>query len=155
MKIAYIIIDKMKKFAFIFFLIVLFVGCTTIDKHYTGKRIRVEPESSYYYEPICFYTPNYGMGFGWWNPFLYYSLYNYYWYYPYYYGGYYYYDYRQGRTVITKRQLQKGTKTTSPHSRVRKSPAKVSNRGRINSGSTRSRSSSSHTRTSSKIRKNK
>lgn len=92
---------------------VFFLGCTTIDKHYTGKRIQTEPAEDpggyymdpydypgYYYEPYysSYYDPFLWVGYSFWNPFWHYGyLWN--WYYgyysPYYYGYYspYYWGY--------------------------------------------------------------
>lgn len=99
--------------ALVFVIAVFFFGCTTIDKHYTGKRIQTEPVNhpddyymdaynypSYYYGPYytSYYDPFLWVGFSFWNPYWHYGyLWN--WYYgyysPYYYGYYspYYWGY--------------------------------------------------------------
>jgi hypothetical protein len=92
---------------------VFFLGCTTIDKHYVGKRIQTEPAehpgsyyidpydyAGYYYSPYysSYYDPFFWVGCSFWNPFWHYGYLNswYYGYYsPYYYGYYspYYWGY--------------------------------------------------------------
>jgi len=110
----------MKKLLIILPLIALIAGCVVIDERYSGPRVRIEPDDSYYdYSPGYYndyypYYSNYGpysfspyswFGLSMWNPFYYYGLYNSYWgYYGGYYGG--YYPSRYGRSVVTRRQLK-------------------------------------------------
>lgn len=144
----------MKKVLIILVLALFAISCATIDERYTGKRIKVAPQeyeeyssaapSSYYYGfgfTPYYYSPFYWVGFYWWNPYLfwdpffYYGFYDFYYgYYPGYYWGYYYPGYwgtRYGRSVIWKKQLQKGTLRTIPRSTVRKSSRRVGSTGRI------------------------
>ncbi len=94
---------------------VFFLGCTTIDKRYTGKRIQTEPAEhpgDYYMDPYDYYgyygpyysshyDPFLWVGFSFWNPFWHYGYLSswYYGYYsPYYYGYYSPYYWRYYRT---------------------------------------------------------
>lgn len=162
-------------------LLLLFSSCTVINERYTEKRIRVEPDVYYddtpdyedslysYYSPSYFYNPfiyypYYWSGFGWWDPFWYWGFYgNNYWYYRNYWSPYFFYPSRYGtrygRSIITKRQLQKRTS-----SRTIKSPKGIAIKGGstgtikskgIRSTSTRSRPPSSSRGSSGKIKKRK
>ena len=112
--------------ALVILLIFLFSSCTSINTRYTGKRIIVEreyydeyeedyPPSYYDYHP--YYSPFFFSGLNWWNPYWYYGMYGYsyglynYLYYNYpYYGS--YWGARYGSSVISKKQLKKGTTRT-------------------------------------------
>jgi hypothetical protein len=118
---------KMRKIGFLAILCLIFflAGCMTIDSHYTGKRIAVEPDyySEYYeeeeaveenrypyYSPFgyFFYPSLWWNGIYWWNPLLYYGYYNYYYnYYPYHWIPAYYRGVRSSPDVITKEQLKR------------------------------------------------
>lgn len=165
----------MKKLVLITLLVFFITSCTTIEKSYTGKRVRVEPSprydhSPYYgYTPYYDYTPYYGYspyygfspfywtGFSMWNPFWYYGLFGqYYGYYGRYYGGYPYYGYRgygyrgYGRSVITKRQLK--SKPAGRVSRIKTggTSVKIKNTRGIRATSIRSGSAGSRISTSSR-----
>ena len=174
----------MKKFVLIFSLIFLVSNCAVIDKRYTGKRIIVESRvyeeyddyySDYDYSPYSYrYRPYYSSPFYWmgfymwdpyffWSPFSYYGFYNYYsGYYPGYYGGYYPYNYwssRYGRSVITKRQLQKRAIRSVIKKSGRRIYGSTKSTGKIrstvsrSSSSTTSRSTTSSRGSSSKVKK--
>jgi hypothetical protein len=152
----------MKKLIFLVPIIILIVGCTSIEKMYTGKRIAVEPEYydedpgyeyyepyPYYYSPYFsagFFSPYSWMGLGWWNPFYYYGMYGWYsgYYNPYYWGYFGYPYYSRGGSIINKRQLRKGTTTRTGRTvrvpSVTKGRSGGSRTSGIRSGTTRSRS---------------
>ena len=167
----------MKKLIPIIALVILFIflfsSCTAINARYTGKRIRVEREvyeeyddyylpSDYYYSYGAYYNPFLWTGFNMLNPYWYYGMYGYsyglynYLYYnlPYYgsYGGIGY-----GRSVISKRQLRKGSTRSvrgisGSQSRIRSTTSRtISSR----SGSSRGRIPSSGRVSRSRIRRKK
>ncbi|MFC2161836.1 hypothetical protein ACFLRX_09325 [Acidobacteriota bacterium] len=137
----------MKKIIFVLALIVLVTSCTVIEPNYTGKRIVIEPRDDYGYSPTYgYYDYDYGslyspyMWSGWyglWNPFWLYGYYNYYGPYNPYFWGWYSSGSRSGgytgKTVITKRQLSKGTTRTLSNGRIIKGSSRT-----VRSGSTRS-----------------
>ena len=149
--------------AFIILFIFLFSSCTVINTRYTGKRIITEREayeeyddyylpSDYYYSYGPYYNPFMWTGLNMWNPFWYYGMFGYsygmynYLYYnlPYYgsYGG-----IRYGSSVISKRQLKRGSKKS-----LRGISRRSGSQGRIKatrSGTISSRTGSSRGRISS------
>jgi len=164
----------MKNLVLIFSVIFLVSSCATIDEYYTGEGIRVKPEKhkeyydhSPYYSPYMpsYYSPVYWGGFSlgfpyfFWSPYSYYGFYDYYYgfYNPYYgyYGGYnrgypIYYGSRYGRSVITKKQLQKRTGSRVSTKNVQGNVGKITSTGRIKSTATRSGSSTRSRGTSSR-----
>ncbi len=179
----------MKKIISILALIVFISSCTVIDSNLTGKRIVTEPRDDYGYSPTyssygSYYSPYMMSGwYGWWNPFWLYGYYGNYGLYNPYSGGWYSSGSRggyTGKTVITKRQLSKGTTRTLSNGRIIKSAIRsirsggtrstvsrsgssrsrssgtrstISRSGSSRSTSSRSRSSSSGSRTSSRVKK--
>ncbi len=160
----------MKYLVLIFSVMFLVLSCTTIEEQYTREGIRVTPErqqeyydhSPYYtrYRPSI-YSPVYGGGFymgfpySYWSPYSFYGLYDYY--YGYYggYGGYYggypvYYRSRSGRSVITKKQLQKKPSSRVSPGNIQRNTGKITSTGRTSSTVTRSGSSTSSRGTSSR-----
>jgi hypothetical protein len=143
----------MKNLVLIFSVIFLVSACTTIEEQYTREGIRVTPERqqeyqeyyddapyyspyrSHYYSPI--YWGGFYMGFpyGYWSPYSYYGFYDYYYGY---YGGYYwgypvYYRSRSGRSVITKKQLQKKPGSRVSSRTIGRGVGKISSTGKIRS----------------------
>lgn len=182
----------MKKIISVLALIVLITSCTVIDTSYTGRRIVTEPRDDYGYYPTygsygfydSYYSPFLWSGwYGLWNPFWLYGYYGNYGFYNPYFGGWYSSGSRSGytgKTVITKRQLSKGTTRTLSNGRIIKSAIRsirsggtrstvsrsgssrsrssgtrstISRSGSSRSTSSRSRSSSSGSRTSSRVKK--
>lgn len=182
----------MKKIIFVLALIVLVTSCTVIDTRYTGRRIVTEPRDDYGYSPTygsygfydSYYSPFLWSGwYGLWNPFWFYGYYGNYGLYNPYFGGLYSSGSRggyTGKTVITKRQLSKGTTRTLSNGRIIKGAVRsirsggtrstvsrsgssrsrssgtrstISRSGSSRSISSRSRSSSSGSRTSSRVKK--
>ena len=168
----------MKNLVLIFSVIFLVSGCTTIEEQYTREGIRVKPEiqqeyyddSPYYtrYSPTI-YSPAYWGGFYmgfpyfFWSPYSYYGFYDYYYgYYGGYYGGYpVYYRSRSGRSVITKKQLQKKPSSRVSTRSIQRNVGRIKSTGRIRStvirsgSSTRSRTASSGRVSSGTVRKKK
>ncbi len=176
----------MKKIICVLALIALVTSCTVIDTGYTGRRIVTEPMDDYGYTPTygSYYSPTMLSGwYGWWNPFWLYGYYNSYGgpYNPYF-RGWYSSGSRStftGKTVITKRQLSKGTTRTLSKGRVIKGAVRtirsgtrstvsrtgssgsrssgtrstISRSGSSRSTSSRSRSSSSGSKTSTRVKK--
>jgi len=157
----------MKNLVLIFSVIFLVSSCTTIDEQFTREGIRVKPEkqkeyyddSPYYYRYRPYlYSPVYGGGFHmgfpyyFWSPYSYYGFYDYYYgYYGGYYWGYpvYYYGSRSGRSVITKKQLQKKPSSRVSTRSIQRNVGKIRSTGRIRSTVTRSGSSTRGRTTSS------
>jgi hypothetical protein len=156
----------MKYLALVFSVIFLVTSCTTIEEQYTREGIRVTPERQQeyyddapyysYYRPSI-YSPYYGGGFymgfpyGYWSPFSYYGFYDYYYgYYGGYYGRYpYYYRSRSGRSVITKKQLQKKPGSRVSSSTIQRNVGTIKSTGRIRSTVSRSGSATRSRGTSS------
>jgi hypothetical protein len=162
----------MKKTIFVLVLIALVSSCTVIDPQFTEKRIRVEPSESYGYRP--YYSPHYSSyyynpymwsgWYGWWSPYWLYGYYSSYGPYNPYFWGWYNYGYGRGRvstydgrSVITKRQLGKGTVRSVP-SRISRGSARTvrssGSHGTVSrSGAGRAVSSRSGSSGSSRIKK--
>jgi len=156
----------MKNLVLIFSVIFLVSSCTVINEQYTGEGIRVKPEKHkeyydqgpYYSRYIpSYYSPIYWGGFSLGFPYFFWSPYSYYGFYDYYYGyygGYYrgypiYYRSRYGRSVITKRQLNKRTSSRVTSRGVQGNIGKIRSTGRTRSTVTRSGSSTRSRGTSS------
>ncbi|MGD2295655.1 MAG: hypothetical protein PVF22_07440 [Candidatus Aminicenantes bacterium] len=145
----------MKKIIFVLALMVLVTSCTVIDPQYTGKRIRVEPREYYDETPYyrSYYSPYYSSymwsgWYGWWSPYWLYGYYSYYGPYNPYFWSWYNYGYPRGRaysgrTVITKRQLSKGSVRSVPRSRISRGSTR-----KVHSSGTRSSISRSGSRRS-------
>lgn len=152
----------MKKILSILAIVIFISSCTVIDPHYTGKRIVPEFRDDYDYSPSygaystygAYYNPYMWSGwYGWWNPFWLYGYYNNYGPYNPYFWGWYSSGYRTGTTgksVITKRQLSKGTSRILSQGRIVDGTRRTSSSGSSRTAITRSgssRSSSSGRRT--------
>ena len=156
----------MKNLLLIFSVIFLITSCTVIDEQYTGEGIRVKPEKhKEYYDDSPYYSsyiPSYysrvywgglslGFPYFFWSPYSYYGFPNYYYGY---YGGYsqgypLYRESKYARSVITKKQLRKRTRSRVTTGNTQGNVGKIRSTGKTRSTVRRSGSSTRSRRTSS------